>query len=313
MQDMTSSRGLADAGGMVLVEGGRFRMGSDRYYPEEAPVRAVEVGSFLIDIHPVTNRQFAEFVRDTGYVTVAERPLNPDDFPGAQKHKLKPGALVFKPSTRPIPTDDWHLWWTYKPGAQWRRPEAKTSVFAGRLDHPVTCVAFEDAAAYAAWAGKKLPTEAQWEYAARGGMDGADYAWGDSFMPDGKRMANTWPGADFPCERDGARQPFRTSRVGSFPANGYGLFDMIGNVWEWTTDWYSPTPGAASPCCGGAPAESYDPCQPGIRIPRRVVKGGSFLCAPNYCVRYRPAARHPQMVDTGTVHIGFRCIATAPD
>ena len=296
---------------MALIEGGRFHMGSDRFYPEEAPVRAVEIGSFLIDIHPVTNRQFAEFVRETNHVTVAERPPDPADFPGAPREKLKPGALVFKPSSRPIPTDDWSQWWTYKRGAQWRRPEGKGNVFAGRLDHPVTCVAFEDAAAYAAWAGKMLPTEAQWEYAARGGLDGADFAWGDSFMPDGKRMANTWPGADFPCERDGARRPFRTSAVGSFPANGYGLFDMIGNVWEWTTDWYTPTPGASSPCCGGPPADSYDPCQPEIRIPRRVVKGGSFLCAPNYCVRYRPAARHPQMVDTGTVHIGLRCVAAA--
>ena len=150
------------------------------------------------------------------------------------------------------------------------------------------------------------------EYAARGGLDSKDFAWGDSFMPEGKPIANTWPGADFPCERNSARRPFRTSRIGSFPANGYGLFDMIGNVWEGRTDWYTPTPGAHSPCCGGVPADSYVPCQPEIRIPRRVVKGGSFLCAPNYCVRYRPAARHPQMVDTGTVHIGFRCVAAAP-
>jgi len=312
MQGMISRDISADMGEMVLIEGGRFHMGSDRYYPEEAPVRAVEVGSFLIDVHPVTNRQFAEFVHATKYVTVAEQAPDPADFPGALKHKLNPGALVFKPSPRPIPTDDWHQWWTYKAGAQWRRPEAKTSVIAGRLDHPVTCIAFEDAAALAARAGKALPSEAQWEYAARGGLDSKDFAWGDSFMPEGKPIANTWPGADFPCGRNSARRPFRTSRIGSFPANGYGLFDMIGNVWEGRTDWYTPTPGAHSPCCGGVPADSYVPCQPEIRIPRRVVKGGSFLCAPNYCVRYRPAARHPQMVDTGTVHIGFRCVAAAP-
>lgn len=296
--------------GMRRLAGGGFRMGSTRFYPEEAPCREVEVAPFWIDTGPVTNRQFAAFVRETGYVTVAERPLDPRDYPGAPRARLRPGALVFRPSRTPIPLADWTGWWIYKPGAHWRRPEAGASVFRDRLDHPVTCVAYEDAATYAAWAGKALPTEAQWEFAARGGLEAAEYAWGDAFTPDGRRMANTWTGGEFPFDPDAARRPFRTTPVGRYPANGYGLFDMIGNVWEWTSDWFrtGDEAGPASGCCATPPPDSYDPDAPEIRIPRRVLKGGSFLCAPSYCARYRPAARHAQMIDSASVHIGFRCV-----
>ncbi|OWK29945.1 formylglycine-generating enzyme family protein [Sphingomonas mucosissima] len=295
---------------MVTVPSGTFLMGASDHYPEEAPVRSVDVAAFRIDRHPVTNRQFARFVTDTGYETVAERPLDPATYPGIEPDRLMPGALVFRAPKRGTPAKDVGDWWAYVPGAHWRRPEAAATVFAGRLDHPVVCVAYEDAAAYATWAGKRLPTEAEWERAARGGIEGATYAWGAELTPGGKRMANIWMG-DFP-RRDLRLKGHRTTRVGSFPPNGFGLVDMIGNVWEWTGDWYSagPKADAASSCCS-PPTDSYDPAQPLIRIPRRVLKGGSFLCAPNYCARYRPAARQAQMIDTASVHIGFRCASEA--
>ena len=293
--------------GMARIRGGAFWMGSDRHYEEEAPARQVVVCDFLMDIHPVTNRQFHAFVHDTGYVTLAERPLDPARYPGVDPAQLQPGALVFAPPEWAVHVGQWQQWWTYQPGAHWARPEAREAVLSDRLDHPVTCVAYEDAEAYARWAGKSLPTEAQWEYAARGGLPGADYAWGDEFMPGGRRMANTWVG-EFPKQQDPSGSGYRTTPVGSFPANGYGLYDMIGNVWEWTRDWYTRDRTAASSCCGGPPPDSYDPALPAVRIPRRVVKGGSFLCAANYCARYRPAARQPQMIDTASVHIGFRCV-----
>jgi formylglycine-generating enzyme len=293
---------------MIAVPAGMFLMGACDFYPEEAPVRSVEVAAFLIDRHPVTNRQFADFVSATGYVTVAERPLDPVSYPGIDADRLVPGALVFRAPKRGSSVSDVGDWWAYVPGAHWRRPEAGTTVFAGRMDHPVTCVAHEDAAAYAAWAGKRLPTEAEWERAARGGMEGATYAWGNELAPGGKRMANTWLG-DFPTQ-DVRRKGHRTTRVGSFPENGFGLVDMIGNVWEWTSDWYRSRPAAAmAPSCCSPPEECYDSTRPLVRIPRRVLKGGSFLCAANYCARYRPAARQAQMIDTASVHIGFRCAA----
>jgi len=293
---------------MITVPEGTFLMGSCDFYPEEAPVRGVDLAAFRMDRQPVTNRQFAQFVAATGYVTLAERPLDPASYPGIDADRLVAGALVFRAPKRGSNASDVNEWWAYVPGAHWRRPEAATTVFAGRMDHPVTCVAYEDAAAYAAWAGKRLPTEAEWERAARGGLEAATYAWGDEFAPGGKRMANTWVG-DFPMQN--ARQKaHRTTRVGSFPENGFGLVDMIGNVWEWTSDWYLSRPGSAAPrsCCS-PPDDCHDPDQPSIRIPRRVLKGGSFLCAANYCARYRPAARQAQMIDTASVHIGFRCAA----
>jgi sulfatase modifying factor 1 len=307
---------------MIFIPGGTFREGSDQHYPEEAPVHRVSVDGFWIDPTPVTNRDFRKFVNATGYVTFAEIPPNPKDYPGALPHMLKAASLVFEPPKGPVDLRDWASWWTFKRGANWRRPYGPRSSISGLDDHPVVHVAYRDAEAYAKWAGKALPTEAEWEFAARGGLDGTEFAWGDEFPPGGRHMANTWQG-EFPLENlrfDGYE---RTSPATAFPPNRYGLYDMIGNVWEWTTDWYVAKHEAdvAKACCipqnprGGREDQSYDPLQPQIRIPRKVLKGGSHLCAPNYCRRYRPAARHPEPVDTSTSHVGFRCVIrerTAP-
>jgi formylglycine-generating enzyme len=301
--------------GMVWIPGGMFRMGSDQHYPEEAPAHRVTVSGFWMDRTPVTNRDFRKFVNATGYVTFAETPPDGKDYPGALPHMLKAGSLVFTPPKHPVNLRDWSQWWRFKFGANWRRPYGPRSSISGLDDHPVVHIAYRDAEAYAKWAGKDLPTEAEWEFAARGGLDGAEFAWGDELAPAGKQMANTWQGA-FPHEnlsRDGYG---RTSPVTAFPPNGYGLYDMIGNVWEWTTDWWSTRheADAAKPCCvpdnprGGSEQDSHDPCLPNIKIPRKVLKGGSHLCAPNYCRRYRPAARHAEAVDTSTSHVGFRCV-----
>jgi formylglycine-generating enzyme required for sulfatase activity len=286
-------------------------MGSARHYPEEAPEHPVTVAGFWIDRFPTTNAAFAEFAQATGYVTVAERPLDPSQFPGAPPENLAPGSLVFTMTSGPVDLRHLAQWWTWTPGACWRRPEGPGSSLAGRHDHPVVHVAFEDATAYAAWAGKSLPTEAEWERAARGELDGATFVWGDAPEAPGERLANFWHG-DFPWRHDdgyGAR-----SEVGAYPPNAYGLHDMAGNVWEWTTDWYAEVAsGPAEGCCvpvnppGARLEDSYDPAQPQFRIPRKVIKGGSYLCADSYCMRYRPAARRPQMIDTGMSHIGFRC------
>ncbi len=301
--------------GMIFIPGGTFRMGSDKHYPEEAPVHRVTVDSFWIDQTPVTNRDFRKFVNATGYVTFAEIRPNPKDYPGALPHMLKAGSLMFAPPKHSVDLQDWSQWWTFKFGANWRHPYGPRSSISGLDDHPVVHIAYRDAEAYAQWAGKALPTEAEWEYAARGGLDGAEFAWGEEFTPNGRRMANTWQG-HFPHQNlaDDARK--RTSRVTAYPPNGYGVFDMIGNVWEWTGDWFAPKHTADAPkaCCipenprGGREQESYDRCQPAIKIPRKVLKGGSHLCAPSYCRRYRPAARHAQPVDTSTSHVGFRCV-----
>jgi formylglycine-generating enzyme len=323
---MTEGRGTArrsqleTAGDPVALPGGRFLMGSDDHYPEEAPAHVVEVGPFAIARHQVTNHQFAQFVAATGYVTVAERPLDPADFPSAPIQNLVPGSLVFTPTPGPVDLRHLSQWWTWTPGACWRHPEGPSSEIRDRLDHPVVHIAYEDAVAFATWAGAVLPTEAQWEYAARGGLEGAPFTWGDEARPGGRAMANTWDGPDFPWRSTGETGWLRTSPVGSFPANGFGLFDMAGNAWEWTDDWWTNhhPESTESSCCdapgavrrdprGGETAGSVDPSQPQFAIPRKVVKGGSHLCADTYCLRYRPAARRPQSIDTGMSHIGFRC------
>ena len=304
---------------MAWIPGGTFRMGSGDFYPEERPVHEVTVDGFWMDDHPVTVAEFRRFVKATGHVTVAEQPLNPDDYPDADPSLLVPGSMVFQRTRGPVDLDDYTNWWHWVPGADWRHPEGPGSTLDGRERHPVTHVAYEDARAYAAWAGKELPTEAEWEFAARGGLDGATYAWGDEFAPKGRQMANTWQG-EFPWQNLLLDRYERTSPVKTFPPNGYGLFDVAGNVWEWTSDYYTPghPEEVIHACCGPSgprlnprvtsPDASYNVGGPGERFPRMVVKGGSHLCAPNYCHRYRPAARSPQTVETSMGHLGFRCL-----
>lgn len=305
--------------GMVWVPGGTFLMGSDRHYPEEAPAHRVTVDGFWMDCCAVTNDQFRRFVEETGYVTVAERVPDPADYPGAKPELLVPASVVFRPPRHRVDLRNHFNWWAYVPGANWRHPFGPDSSIDGLGDHPVVHIAYEDAEAYARWAGKELPTEAEWEFAARGGLDGATYAWGDEFTPGGRFMANTWQG-EFPIQNLALDGFEWTAPVRSFPPNGYGLYEMIGNVWEWTSDWYQPHSEAVhSTCCarmnprGGERERSIDPRTPAIRIPRKVIKGGSYLCAPNYCRRYRPAARVAQPVDTSTCHLGFRCIIRPRD
>jgi formylglycine-generating enzyme required for sulfatase activity len=303
---------------MVFVPGGEFAVGDERFYPEERPVRRVEVDGFWIDEHLVTVEEFGTFVSATGYVTLAERPLDASSCPDADPELLVPGALVFRRTRGPVDLDDVSNWWAYVPGASWRHPGGPDTTVDGLGRHPVVQIASEDAEAYARWAGKALPTEAEWEFAARGGLDGAIFAWGDEHFPTGRAMANTWQG-EFPWQNLLLDGFLGTSPVGSFPPNDYGLFDMCGNVWEWTSDWYAPR--AASDgehaCCVPrnpavtSPDHSFEVGAPGASIPRRVIKGGSHLCAPNYCLRYRPAARQFETIDTSTGHLGFRCIVRA--
>ena len=300
---------------MLWIPGGTFAMGCDKEYPEERPVHRVTVDGFWLDRTPVTNERFARFVAETGHTTFAEIPPNPDDYPGALPEMLYAGSLVFFKPAGKVDLTNFTNWWQYKRGADWRHPYGPDSSIDGLEQHPVVHVTFGDAEAFARWEGKSLPTEAEWEFAARGGLDGARYAWGDEFLPDNRHLANTWQG-EFPWQatvKDGYEG---TSPVGSYPPNGYGAVDMIGNVWEWTTDWFVPRHPSdeVKACCipknprGPAIEHSYDARQPEIRIPRKVLKGGSHLCAPNYCRRYRPAARFPEPVDTSTCHVGFRCV-----
>ena len=309
-----SAAGL-DAVDLIEVPGGTFLMGSDRHYPEEAPQHRVRVDRFLMDRTPVTNERFAAFAAATGYVTTAERPPDPNDYPGALPEMMRAGSLVFSQPAAARPRH-WNEWWTFCFGADWRHPYGAGSTLDGIRSHPVVHITWADADAFARWAGKQLPTEAEWERAARGGLENAVYAWGDELTPEGQHMANTWQG-DFPYQNLQLDGYARTSPVGIFPANGFGLVDMIGNVWEWTEDWYTEchTAGITNACCipsnprGGPVEKSFDPCDPSIRIPRKVLKGGSHLCAPNYCQRYRPAARYAQPIDTSTSHVGFRCVS----
>ncbi len=303
---------------MIWVPGGRFRMGSDVHYPDERPAHTVELDGFWMDRTPVTNRRFRQFVEATGHVTLAESALDPAHYPGASKADLAPGSLVFTPPGYRVTSHANPLvWWRLVYGADWRHPLGRGSTIKGIEDHPVVHVGYADAEAYAAWAGKALPSEAEWEFAARGGLEDREFAWGDELTPGGRHMANTWQG-EFPNRNLLEDGHARTSPVEAFPPNGYGLRDMIGNCWEWTADWYVDRHAeTASPCCvprnPRGPAEreaSVEPNAPTIR--RKVLKGGSHLCAPNYCRRYRPAARHAEAIDTSTGHVSFRCVKRAP-
>jgi formylglycine-generating enzyme required for sulfatase activity len=299
---------------MAWIPSGTFRMGAEDFYPEERPVHLTQVEGFWMDRYAVTNAEFARFVEATGYVTITERRPQPSEYPDIDPVMLVPGSLVFRPPRGRVGLHDVRLWWAYVRGACWREPEGPGSGLDGRDNHPVVHVSFEDAQAFAVWVGKDLPSEAEWEFAARGGLDGAAFVWGDEFAPNGRMLANTWQG-EFPwlnlCT-DGYQG---TSPVGAFPANGYGLYDMAGNVWEWTTDDFAPYAAAAPKACCTPGNLSVLPLEPNHvtgKVPpptrQKVLKGGSYLCAPNYCLRYRPAARQPQAVDTSACHIGFRCV-----
>ncbi|TXG90087.1 formylglycine-generating enzyme family protein [Rhodococcus rhodnii] len=298
---------------MTWIPSGTFWMGSEDFYPEERPVHRVTVDGFWMDTHPVTVAQFRRFVKDTGHVTTAERQPAAEDYPDAAPELLKPGSMVFTPPPTAVPLDDYRRWWQYVPHADWRHPEGPGSNVGGRERHPVTHVSYLDALAYARWAGKDLPTEAEWERAARGGLDRKPYVWGDEPEPGGRPAANVWQGR-FPWENLATDGFERTSPVKKFRPNGFGLFDVAGKVWEWTRDHYTashadsgrelaPTSSCCVPRNPVAPPPDADEA-----FARRVVKGGSHLCAPNYCLRYRPAARQGHTEDASTGHIGFRCI-----
>lgn len=287
---------------MIWIEGGEFSMGSTDYYPDEGPVNDIKVEGFWIDKYEVTNAQFSKFVDETAYVTVAERQLDPADFPGIPADQLKPGSVVFIMPTKPSQGGSLTDWWQFIPGTSWREPFGPGSSIEGKDNHPVVHVAYEDALAYAKWAGRDLPTEAQWEYAARGGLENKAFAWGDEFRPDEKWRANTWQGM-FPAFNEEEDGHLAIAPAGCYPANDYGLHDMIGNVWEWVDDWYFPGHQAAN--TERFPA-GYDPRQPGV--PVKVIKGGSYLCAKNFCMRYRPSARHSQESTFSAAHIGFRTV-----
>lgn len=303
---------------MIPMQGGKFLMGSDKFYPEEKPIREVTVDGFWIDKFPVTNEDFREFVSETKYITVAERPLNPAVYPGITEENLAPGSMVFQKTKQRVDLKNYANWWAWIKGACWKHPHGPGSSLKGLDNHPVVHIAYEDAEAYAMWAGKELPTEAEWEFAARGGLEGMHFTWGNEDTQLVKPKANTWQG-EFPFENLVTDGYEGTAPVGSYEPNGFGLYDMAGNIWEWTCDWWVPNLNENAKkfksCCTPAvnprvfsPEASYDTCQSNIKIPRKVVKGGSHICAPNYCLRYRPAARQPQMIDTGMTHIGFRCI-----
>jgi len=310
---LTSPAGLVRPD-MIWLEGGAFRMGSDRHYPEEAPAHNAAVDGFWIDRTPVTNRQFREFARATGHVTFAEKRPDPKDYPGALPHMLYAGSLVFSPPTRVANLTDWSQWWQFLEGADWRHPYGPKSNINGLDNHPVVHVALSDALAYASWRGKELPTETEWEFAARGGLAGKPFVWGDQFRPNGKWMANTHQG-HFPDSDTGSDGYVGIAPVAQYPANGYGLYDMAGNVWQWTSDWYRPDYYQQLAAMEGVarnpkgPDSSFDPAEPGE--PKKVHRGGSFLCTDQYCSRYMVGTRGKGEVSTGTNHLGFRCVAPA--
>ena len=292
--------------GMVWIPSGEFTMGSDDEAMSDArPLHKVGVDGFWIDKTEVTNQQFEKFVKATGYVTVAEKAPDSAAFPGVPKEALVPGSLVFSPPVGRVSLDNHLAWWRYVPGADWRHPTGPESTIKGLENHPVVHVCWDDAVAYAKWAGKRLPTEAEWEYAARGGLEGKRYCWGDELMDGKKWRVNNWQGI-FPSENleeDGFNA---TAPVGSYASNGYGLADMAGNVWEWCSDWYQPGYDPTARKNPKGPESSYDPAEPGM--PKRVQRGGSFLCSDLYCVRYLPGARGKGATDSGASHVGFRCV-----
>ena len=300
--------------GMAWIPGGEFAMGSDEpMFGDARPIHRVYVDAFWMDRTEVTNTQFEAFVKATGYITIAERTPRAEDFPGAPPENLVAGSVVFAPPPRAVPLDDHFQWWSYRKGANWRHPNGPESDLKGRLNHPVVHVAYGDAEAYAKWAGKRLPTEAEWEFAARGGLDRKKYTWGDEFRPAGKIMANSFQG-HFPDKNTAEDGYPATAPVASFPPNGYGLWDTAGNVWEWVSDWYRPDTYAMQAAAGLArnprgPTESLDPSEPGVK--KRVQKGGSYLCTDQYCSRYMPGGRGKGDPDTGTSHVGFRCVKAA--
>lgn len=307
----------ANTTAMVAIPGGEFWMGSDDSMMRDAqPVHRVRVKPFLMDATEVTNAQFAAFVQATHYVTIAERKPRAEDYPGAPAEMLVPGSVVFTAPSHPVSLQDELQWWQFVPGADWRHPEGPSSDIEQRMNHPVVHVAWDDAVAYARWAGKRLPTEAEWEFAARGGLNRKKFVWGDEFQPSGKFMANTFQG-HFPDKNTGADGYRATSPVKSYPPNSYGLYDMAGNVWEWMADWYRPDYFASLTAKGGVadnpqgPADSTDPTEPGVA--KRVQKGGSFLCTDQYCTRYMPGSRGRGAPDTGSNHVGFRLVLDVPN
>lgn len=306
--------------GMGWIPGGDFAMGSEHPLgrEDESPVHRVQVDGFWIDITEVTNAQFRKFVDATGYVTTAERSVDwealrqqlPPDTPKPPNHQLQPGSMVFTPTDKPVPLEDIRSWWSWTPGADWRHPEGPESSIEGKEDHPVVHVSWDDAVAYCQWAGKRLPTEAEWEFAARGGLEAQPFVWGDAPLSDDQPQANIWQG-EFPHFNSQADGFIRTAPVKSFSPNGYGLYDMAGNVWEWCSDWYRPDTYALRVFRGivinpTGPDASHDPRRPFMA--QRVQRGGSFLCNDSYCASYRPAARMPCSPDTGMSHVGFRCV-----
>lgn len=297
--------------GMIWIPGGTFWMGCDDCdMPDTQPVHLVSVDGYWLDRTPVTNNQFAQFVKATGYITIAERAPDPKDYPGVDTKNLVAGSAVFSPPSQDVPLDDITQWWRYAPGASWKHPEGRGTTIGGREDHPVVQIAWEDAVAYSKWAGKRLPTEAEFEFAARGGLDRNRYAWGNELKPGGQWAANIFQGS-FPSvdlAEDGYK---RTSPVTAFPSNGFGLYDVGGNVWQWCADWYRPDYFEALAATGLAsnpqgPTDSYDPQEPGV--PKRVQKGGSFLCSDRYCSRYLVGSRGRGAVDSGGSNTGFRCV-----
>jgi formylglycine-generating enzyme len=311
---------------MVWIPGGEFSMGAQdsadmneigmQATHDSRPIHRVYVDGFWMDETDVTNEQFEKFVHATGYVTVAERKPRAEDFPGAPPQNLVPGAVVFSPPDHPVPLDNFYEWWTYVPGASWRHPQGPKSKLKGLERFPVVAIAFQDAQAYAKWAGKRLPTEAEWEFAARGGLSGKPYVWGDQFRPNGKWMANTFQGR-FPVNDTGEDGHIGVTAVSQYPPNGYGLYDMAGNVWQWTTDWYRPDYYETLAELGGVvrnpqgPTDSFDPDEP--QVAKKVMRGGSFLCTDQYCSRYMVGTRGKGDPDTGTNHLGFRCVKDPTD